>query len=82
MSGYDGRHPKSLNERLTEEGMVFQTVASPGDRAVSLAEEGAAQQSVPTVEDEVRWVLASELVRILDRGSLQDVTPEGPGERR
>ncbi len=76
-SGYDGLQPWSLAAKLEEAGMLFQIAPSPGDRAVSVAEEGAGGQPVSPPGDGVQLVLARELVRILDRGDLGDVDPEG-----
>lgn len=76
LSGYDGMHPWSLAVLLEEAGMLLETVPSPGDRMVSIAEEGAGREVAPVVEG-VQLVLAHELVRILDRGDLGDVDPEG-----
>jgi len=77
LDGYDGEHPWSLAVQLEEGGMLFETVPSPGDRVVSIAEEGAAGRAVPPVTGGVDLVLARELVRILDRGELGDVDLEG-----
>lgn len=77
-SGYDGVHPWSLAVQLEEAGMLFETVPSPDDRVVSVAEEGAAGgQPVAPTADGVQLVLARELVRILDREDLGEVNPEG-----
>jgi hypothetical protein len=77
LSGYDGVHPWSLAVQLDEAGMLHETVPSPGDRVVSVAEEGAGGQDVARSVDGVQLVLARELGRILDRGDLGDVDPEG-----
>jgi hypothetical protein len=53
----------------------LETVPSPGDRVVSIAEEGAAGQPAAASGDGVQLVLARELVRILERGDLGDVDP-------
>ena len=74
LDGYDGEHPWSLAVQLEEAGMLFETVPSPGDRVVSIAEEGADGRSGPPVAGGVELVLARELVRILNRGELGDVT--------
>jgi hypothetical protein len=73
LDGYDGEHPWSLAVQLEEGGMLFEAVPSPGDRVVSIAEEGAGGGGVPPVTGGVDLVLARELVRILDRGELGDV---------
>jgi hypothetical protein len=75
LSGYDGQHPRSLAERLENEGMVFQTVPSPGNRVLTVAEEGVGQPGEAVGDSGVRFVLARELVRILDRGSVEDASP-------
>ena len=41
LSGYDGLHPWSLAVQLEEAGMLSETVPAPGDRVVTVAEEGA-----------------------------------------
>jgi len=77
LDGYDGEHPWSLAVQLEEGGMLFETVPSPGDRVVSIAEEGAGGRPVPPLTGGLDLVLARELVRILDRGELGDVDLEG-----
>jgi hypothetical protein len=77
LSGYDGLHPWSLAVQLDEAGMLSETVPSPGDRVVSIAEEGADGQPAAASGDGLQLVLARELVRILDRGDLWDVDPAG-----
>ena len=73
LDGYDGEHPWSLAVQLEEAGMLLERVPSPGDRVVSIAEEGADGRPVPPVTGGVDLVLARELVRILDRGELGDL---------
>ncbi len=75
LNGYDGLHPWSLAGQLEEAGMLFEAVPSPGDRVVSIAEEGAGGQPAAASSDGMQLVLARELVRILDRGDLGDVDP-------
>lgn len=82
LSGYDGLHPWSLAVQLEEAGMLFEAVPAPGDRVVSVAEEGAVGQSAPPSGNGVQLVLARELVRILDRGDLGDVDLAGTQECR
>ena len=77
LDGYDGEHPWSLAVQLEEGGMLLETVPSPGDRVVSIAEEGAGGRSVPPVTGGVELVIARELARILDRGELANVDLEG-----
>ena len=77
LSGYDGLHPWSLAVQLEEAGMLLETLPAPGDRVVSVAEEGAGGQPAAPSGDGVQLVLARELVRILDRGDLGDVDPAG-----
>lgn len=77
LSGYDGVHPWSLAVQLEEAGMLLERVPSPGDRVVSIAEEGAGGQEVAPSTEGVQLVLARELASIVDRGDLGDVDPEG-----
>ncbi len=77
VSGYDGLHPWALAVQLEEAGMLWETVPAPGDRVVSVAEEGAGGQPAAPSGDGVQLVLARELARILDRGDLGDVDPGG-----
>jgi len=77
LSGYDGLHPWSLAVQLEEAGMLSETVPAPGDRVVTVAEEGAGGQPAAPSGDGVQLVLARELVRILDRGDPGDVDPVG-----
>ncbi len=77
LRGYDGLHPWSLAVQLEEAGMLSEAVPSPGERVVSIAEEGAGGQPAAPSSDGVQLVLARELVRILDRGDLGDVDPTG-----
>ena len=75
MSGYDGVHPWSLAVQLEEAGMLFETIPTPSDRVVSVAEEGASERRREPAGKGVELVLAHELVRILDRGELGDADP-------